>query len=183
MHALGMDTVTKAAKQKFSWREFIRLFCAFFGMSFIVGIGSYSFLHFVCGQRHVFGALFRMFVYHEQHPAEYLAVVASSYALFAAAWGVRSRSFGWRRHLGVLGVLMATLLLSSAVGGVLWHFHDMQAGHFPPWERRLTAFAEGISSGIAVGWLLVLLSFPLNVISVAFAYAAALYFPRRIRNT
>ena len=64
------------------------------------------------------------------------------------------------------------ILLSSAAGGVLWHFHDMQAGYFPSWERRLGAFADGVFAGITVGWRIVLLSFPLNVLSVAFAYAA-----------
>ena len=174
--------MNEAHKQTFSWREFIRLFVALFGLSFVVGIGSYCLLHSVIGQPRVFGALFRMFLYHDEHPAQYIAVVAFFYALFAAAWGVRSRSIGWRRHLGILGVLIATLLFSSAVGGILWHFHDMQAGYFPPWERRLAAFADGISAGVTVGWLIVLLSFPLNVLSVVFAYAAALYLPQRIRN-
>ena len=124
-----------------------------------------------------------MFLYHEQHAAQYLAIVAFFYALFTAGWKIRFRSFGWRRHLGVLGVLFATLFFSSAFGGILWNSHDMQAGYFPPWERRLAAFADGVTSGLANGWLIVFLSFPFNVLTIAFAYVAALYFPRRICKT
>lgn len=166
----------------FLWQKFVHLFALFFIASFVFGISGYSLLHHVVGQHKVFGELFRMFPYHEQHPTPYIAIVAFFYAVLAGAWSARSQAVGRRRHLQLLGVLIATLILSSAVGGILWTFHEMQAGYFPPWERRIEAFGNGIVSGFCFGWVIVLLSFPFNVLSLLFAYALALYLPQRIPN-
>lgn len=153
-----------------------------FATTFALGVGSYWLLHSILGESRVFGGLFRMFAYHHHHPAQYIAVVAFFYALLAALWGVRSRAVGWRWHLGLLGVLVATLFLSSAVSGVLYFYHDMQAGYFPPWERRIGVFASGVVTGVTLGWLIVLLSFPFNVLSTLLAYAATCYLLQRGRN-
>ena len=174
--------MNEAYKHTASRREFFRLFGSLFATTFVIGVGNYWLLHSVLGLRHVFGALYRMFLYHDQYPTQYIVIVAFFYALLAAAWGVRSRAVGWRWHLGWLGVLAATLLLSSAVGGVLWTFHDMRAGYFPPWERRIGMFTDGIVSGVTIGWLIVLLSFPFNVFTMLLAYAATYYLFQRSRN-
>jgi hypothetical protein len=174
--------MNEAPKHLPSWREFARLFGILFVTAFSGGIGSYWLLHSALGQRHVFGALYRMFLYHEQHPAQYIAIVAFFYALLVAAWGVRSHSTGWRWHRSLLAIFALTLLLSSAAGGVLWTFHDMQAGYFPPWGRRLAMFEDGIVSGITLGWLIFLLSFPLNVITTFLAYGVTYYLTYRSRN-
>jgi hypothetical protein len=155
-----------------STRAFIQLFAVIFLFNFLIGIGVYWFLHSVCGQDQTFGGLYRMFCYHDEHPAQYIGIVAVVFALFAATWTVTSRSVGWRCHLGLLGVFIATLLLSSALGGILYTFHDMQAGFFPSWERRKEMFLDGVTTGIACGWLIVIFSFPLNIITAAFAYVS-----------
>lgn len=155
---------------------FTRCFGILFATAFVVGVGSYWLLHSILGQGRVFGGLFRMFLYHDQHPAQYIAVVAFFSAWLAALWGIRSRAIGWRWHLGLIGVLAAALLLSSAAGGMLWTFHDMQAGFFPPLERRIGMFAEGAIRGVGTGWLIVLLLFPFNVVTTFLAYAATYYF-------
>lgn len=165
-----------------SWRKIVRVFGILFVTAFVVGVASYWLLHSVLGQRHVFGSLFRMFLYHDQHPEQYIAVVAFFYAVLAATWGVRTRSVGWRWHFSLFSVLVATLLLSSAVCGVLYFVHDMQAGYFPPWERRIGVFANGVVTGITLGWLIVLLSFPFNVITTLLAYAATYYLLQPSRN-
>ncbi len=58
----------------------------------------------------------------------------------------------------------------------------MQAGYFPPWDRRLGIFAEGAMTGVQIGWLIVLLSFPLNLFCTLFAYVVTCYFVQRDRS-
>lgn len=160
----------------------MRLFFLLFGFTFAVAVGGYWMLQTVFGQRHVFGGLYRMFLYHEQHPVPYLGLVALVYSVLAAAWGVRTRAVGWRWHLGLLGVLVATLLLSSAAGGMLWTWHDMQAGYVPPWGRSIAALAGGAVNGVLLGWLIVGLSFPFNVLTTGLAYGATYLLLRRHRR-
>lgn len=171
--------MNEAQERTAAWREFVRLFAVLFSLTFSASLVGYWFLSSVCRQQCVFGALFRMFLYHYEHPAQYLGLVAFIYALLAAAWGIRARTTGWRMHAGLVVVIVATLLLSSAVGGVLWTFHDMQAGYFPPWDRRIGIFTEGALTGVQIGWLIVLLSFPLNLFCTIFAYGVTYYLVRR----
>ena len=57
---------------------------------------------------------------------------------------------------------MATPLLASPLGGMLWHLHDMLAGYFPDsWGQKLM---DGAGEGIMIGWLIILMSVPYNAI-------------------
>ena len=105
-----------------------------------------------------------MFVYHEQHPMQYIGVVAVCYALVAALWTVRMKRprRGVSRMLEVLAVILVALALACPLGGMLWHFHDMQAGFFPNfWLRKLLG---GFVDGLMIGPRLIFYSFPYNLI-------------------
>jgi len=161
---------------------FLRLFAVLFASSLAVGLVAYWILNSLCGQQHVFASWIRMFNYHEQHHAQYITLVALIYSTLTAAWATRWTPHGWRRHLSVLAVLVITLLVSSALAGILYALHDMQAGYFPIWERQVAAFRYYVEAGLALGWVLVLFSFPLNLFAVPFAYATAYYLPLRLKR-
>ncbi len=165
------------------WREFGRHVVILFLAAFAIGVGCHWLLRSIAGQEKVFGSWFRMYDFHERHAAQYIAIVAFFYAVLVAAWGKRFRATGWRRHLGLIGVFALVLLLSSAAAGILWTYHDMQAGYFPPWERRWSAFGGYIFDGVALGWLIVVFSFPFNIITTALAYIVAVFVTRTQRNT
>ncbi len=73
------------------------------------------------------------------------------------------------RILITIAIVVFTILLSSPFGGMLWHFHDMQAGYFPEdWFYKM--IYKGFSWGIEIGWFIILLSMPYNIICVIGCY-------------
>lgn len=119
-----------------------------------------------------FAGVPRMFVYHEQHPMQYICVVAVCYAFVAALWTVfiKRRCTGALRILEVLAVILVALVLACPLGGMLWHFHDMQAGFFPNfWVRKLLG---GFADGLMIGPLIIFYSFPYNLIGLIAGYLA-----------
>lgn len=119
-----------------------------------------------------FAAWYRMFLYHYTHPMQYIGVVAACYALVATIWTVfmkRMRT-GLKRFLEILSVILVSLVLACPLGGMLWHFHDMQAGFVPSfWQQKLL---NGFSEGLLLGPILILLSIPFNIISLIVGYFA-----------
>lgn len=131
---------------------------------------DYGLLWLLLPGHHVFGAPYRMFLYHEAHPLPYIALCCAWFGPLAAA---ATTAFGRRTGGGRAGVVallvLATLLLSAPLGGMLWQWHDMQAGYFPPnWLGHLVL--RGSRDGLALGWLIVLLSVPYNVLGVGVCY-------------
>jgi len=52
---------------------------------------------------------------------------------------------------------------------MLWHLHDMFAGHFPKmWLWKLIRY--GFREGIQLGWLIILFSAPYNLIGIAISF-------------
>jgi len=143
----------------------------------------YLLLRDVVGLRMVFGGLYRMFMYHAQHPMQYIAlfcaVYAAGLALILGAWPTARR---WPAWVLTTLVLLLTVLLGSALGGALWALHDMQAGYFPPGNRRWQHMRWGMQSGLEVGWLVLLLSLPFNVLSLPAFYAAGRYGSRQFHR-
>jgi len=81
---------------------FAKAFGVFFLVSFGGGTLIYSLLALIAeklfGAPMVFGSLFRMFAYHEEHSFQYIALIAITYSFFASIWATfRSYSSGWRR--------------------------------------------------------------------------------------
>ena len=148
--------------------------CAFilvvYFMVCFCGLASLYWLVSLLINESAFAGMPRMFVYHEQHPVQYIGVVAVCYAAVASFWTVwmkRKRSGVWR-ILEVLAVILAALVLACPLGGMLWHFHDMLAGFFPHfWQRKLFG---GFVDGLMVGPILVLCSFPYNVVGLIVGY-------------
>ena len=133
-------------------------FFAFFGCSFGLAALIYHAMALLTKGLLIFGFLPRMFLYHWIYPNHYIALVCLIYALLAAAFAPRIA----RRPSLAIWIVLATPLLASPLGGMLWHLHDMLAGYFPDsWWQKLI---DGAEEGIMIGWLIILLSFPYNVI-------------------
>ena len=136
----------------------------------------YLLLRDVVGLRMVFGGLYRMFMYHAKHPFQYIAlfcaVFAAGLALVLACW---PKARQWPAWVLTTLVLLLSLLLGSALGGALWSLHDMQAGYFPPGDRLWPHLWWGVESGLYVGWLVLLLSLPFNVLCLPAFYGAGRY--------
>lgn len=140
----------------------MRLGLAFTGLAFVLGSLGYLALN-VSGEP-VFGGLFRMFMYHEQNPFQYIALVAIVFGFTGVLW-VRffGRLSGWRRWGTIIATLWMTVVFASIPGGVLWAIYDMQAGFVPKWPLFGNKLWWGLRDGFFLGWLVILLSFPYNV--------------------
>ena len=146
-------------------------FVIYFAVCFGGLAGLYRLVSLLMGGS-AFAGVPRMFVYHEQHPMQYIGIVAVSYALVAALWTVfmKRRCTGALRILEVLAVILVALVLACPLGGMLWHFHDMLAGFFPNfWVRKLLG---GFVDGLMVGPLIIFYSSPYNLIGLIVGYFA-----------
>ena len=167
---------------------FIKSFGIFFLLSFGGGVLTYSLLALVMerlvGEPAVFGAWWGMILYHWHHPFQYIAVVAILYSLFAAIWATfwSDSSSGWRRWLEITFILILSLLTSCVCGGILWKLHDMQSGYFPENSKMWADFLWGASEGLTLGPLIVLLSFPLNLLALISGYLATHRVPKFLRS-
>ena len=138
--------------------------------AFACATAGYGLLWLLLPGHHVFGALYRMFLYHEAHPLAYIALCCGCFGPLAAGATDAFRQRGRRGRVGVVGLLaLATVVGSAPLGGMLWYWHDMQAGYFPAgWGRIL--LLSGSRDGWALGWLVVLLSVPYNVFGLLVCY-------------
>jgi hypothetical protein len=95
-------------------------------------IAGYYLLWFVMPGHYVFGTWFRMVLYHWGHPVAYILIPRFVYGIIA---NKRAGKFAIKKtpeQVGMtVGIVALTILISSPLGGMLWHYHDMQAGYFP----------------------------------------------------
>ena len=118
--------------------------------------------------RPVFASLYRMYTYHDVHAYAFIAVVAVVFALSAAAVGPAvGRLTGWRRRFAILGVLVASVTLAGVPGGALWVVYDTLAGFVPSRPILQSNLLRGAGDGLVVGWLVVAVSVPFNVLAAA----------------
>ncbi len=131
-------------------------------ISLICSISAYYILWLIMPNHYVFGTLYRMFLYHWEHPIQYISIICFSFGIIATIFTLKTKAQHQWKHTLVIALL--TIIISSPIGGILWHLHDMQAGFFPNfWIEKLQG---GISEGLLLGWLIILLSFPYNIIGI-----------------
>ena len=129
---------------------------------FILGSAGYLILKQIV--QYPFGAVFRMFCYHSQFPFQYIALVSICYGIVGSFWHACFKfSCGKRRFFSILVAILLALCLASPLGGIMWAIHDMQAGYFPKGRRFWLQILSGMSQGLSLGWLIMLLSIPYNV--------------------
>lgn len=142
----------------------ITRFLFFWIVSSLLATALYYLLWAVMPEHYVFGGLFRMFVYHRQYPVGFIAIPCFFYAILATIFSGRflKRPL-WKQVLFIGIIIILTVLLSAPFGGMLWHYYDMKAGYFPQnWFARM--MKQGFSWGIQVGWLIIVLSIPYNIL-------------------
>jgi len=173
-----------------SWskgRKFTAALCISFLLSFIGGallfLGLKMLLTAIEGRDSTpVGYLFRMFMYPDQHPLQYVAVVAVPFAVLTALWTVTmNRRLHSKRWLQITGVILLSLVISSILGGLLWTFHDMQAGYFPAYDMMVDHFQQGAWWGLTLGPIIVALSIPMNVLAFVIAYTVASFTERTFK--
>ncbi|MDQ6632773.1 MAG: hypothetical protein M3Y82_13625 [Verrucomicrobiota bacterium] len=136
----------------------------------------YVVLHMLLRGGDVFGALPRMFLYQEEHPFQYIALVTMIYGFIATFCALRwSDIVRWQRHCMSFAIMITTIIVASVPGGVLWKIHDMQAGYFPTGIQFWSDLFWGASSGLQIGWLLIALSLPYNLIGLIAGHLITLY--------
>jgi len=131
---------------------------------------GYFLLWALLPRHYVFGNPYGMILYQDRYPLAYIALCCACFGpLAAGATNAFRRRGPWGR-VGVVALLaLATVVLSSPLGGMLWEWHDMRAGYFPDnWAQVL--FLNGARDGLTVGWFIVLLSVPYNVLGLLVCY-------------
>lgn len=122
---------------------------------------------------HVFVSMFRMPSYHVAYPYQYIAVISLSYAPIATFVNHLKKIISFKYVY--LIILSLTIICSSFFGGILWTIHDMEAGYYPEGQRFIDNLLIGAVAGLDYGWLLILLSFPINLISIYLGFKITKY--------
>jgi len=119
---------------------------------------------------HVFASMYRMYLYHYQHPAQYILIPCFFYGIIATAFSnVFYRQSTVKQIFTTLLIAVLTVIVSLPFGGMLWHLHDMQAGFFPTnWAEKMVR--KGTEMGLSVGWWIVGRSFPYNLIGLVVCF-------------
>jgi len=131
----------------------------------------------------VFGTMIRMFLYHFKYPYQYIFVVAVAYGLVATTW---CKFFGdlcgWKRVVSILMVMPVTILIASVPGGLLWEVHNVQAGFMPPLPVLYNNMIWAATAGLKLGWLIIALSIPYNIIGFITGFAITHYGQRLVKS-
>ena len=138
--------------------------------SFTLAYSLYYVLWLIMPGHYVFGALYRMFVYHSSHPVQYIAIPCFFYGIIATLFAdkFQNRKTRGRIFLIVL-IIILIILISSPFGGMLWHYHDMKAGYFPEnWISKM--INRGSIEGLQLGWFIIVLSIPYNIFGSIICY-------------
>jgi hypothetical protein len=138
---------------------------AFFWItSFVLAVAVYYLLWLIMPHHYVFGALFRMFCYHMDHPLPFIAIPCFFYGIIASLFSTKISQQGFiMQILTTILIIILTVLISSPFGGMLWHYYDMKAGYFPEnWFLKMVRL--GFEWGLEIGWYIIALSIPYTII-------------------
>jgi len=142
----------------------------YWASSYLIASSMYYVLWLVMPDHYVLGAWFRMPVYHWEYPLQYIAIPCFFYGILASVFSdsfLKKKTIG--RILLTFVIIVLTILISSPFGGMLWHFHDMLAGYFPPnWTSKMIKM--GSIRGLEAGWLIILTAIPYNIFGSIVCY-------------
>ncbi|MBT8254032.1 MAG: hypothetical protein HKN00_12215 [Flavobacteriaceae bacterium] len=151
-------------------RTIIKQLIFFWLFSFGIALPGYYLLSAIMPDGYVFGRFFRMFLYHDSHPVGYIAISCFIYGILATAFSRRMvRANVYSRLAWTSVIVFLTIIGSSPFGGMLWHYHDMQAGFFPDnWVIKM--ILDGTLKGLQFGWLIIALSIPYTFFGIIICY-------------
>lgn len=153
-------------------------FAILFSAAFATGMTGW-FVGYLCHYPSL-GYAYRMFLYQMSHPLGYVLIVSLVFAGLGAFWlKFFSRHSGWKKGPGIAAIPAIAVIISAGPGGMLWVYHDMCAGFFPPPSRMSEQFLWGFTTGLTTGPLIVLSAFPLNIIAGAIGSGSLFLLSRR----
>lgn len=175
----GPLTLSHPTRARRYYRTFRGCF-ALFIICFLAASLGYLIMKFVLGWDHVFGALIRMFLYHEEHAFQYIALMSGMFSLVSmtALYFTRFNQTRAKLFLIYLGCVITTIVLASPIGGIMWTIHDMQAGYFLEEYRFYSALWDGAYVGLCLGWLIILGSMPYNLLGILVGWRCFLFAAR-----
>lgn len=151
--------------------------------SFVLATVVYYFLWIITPGHYVFGMLYRMVLYHCEYPLQFILIPCFFYGIIAtclASFFSKQKIIG--RILLTILIILLTVLLSSPLGGMLWYYYDFKAGYFPvDWLSRM--IIDGSGRGFLLGWLIVGLSIPYNMIGSVICFFLTRKGARMYRQT
>jgi hypothetical protein len=87
--------------------------------------------------------------YQNQYPIPYLLTFAFVFAVVSALWLVRLRSRRSRlRPIHIAAIPFVAVLLAGPIWGMLWTYHDIQAGFFPGFQQMVDYLLFGAQYGL-----------------------------------
>ena len=148
----------------------MKKFLFYFAISSILAVAVFYALWFIVPMNCVFGFPWRMAAYHYDHPIAYILIPCFFYSVIAslvADYFLQAKKL--KRILLTVLIVLLTVLLSCPFGGMLWNFHDMQAGYFPNnWKNVL--FAKAPMMGLQWGFAIIASAIPYNLIGTVICY-------------
>jgi hypothetical protein len=113
-----------------------------------------------------FARLYKVYSYHWEHPYQFMFIPCFIFSILGTVFAGKFKKVPYGKQIGLtLLIVFLTILISSPLGGMLWHLHDMLAGFFPEnWLWKLIRY--GFREGIQMGWLIIALSVPYNIIGI-----------------
>ncbi len=149
---------------------FLKRLLFFWIASFTCAILGYYLLKFIMPNDYVFGMYYRMLLYHYEYPIGYILIPCIIYGLLCMYFMNRLQTGNsWMRLFFVGIIVFLTVLISSPLGGMLWQYHDMNAGYFPD-DWLLKMIIKGSIMGFQFGWLIIALSIPYNILGIIISY-------------
>lgn len=148
----------------------IKQFIFYLVGSFIIATLVYYLLSIVMPHNSVFGSWFRMYSYHNNNPLSFIFIPCFFYAVFATLFSAKYKNSSPLKRIGIMAlIVILTIIISSPFGGMLYFYFDMRAGYFlSNWISLL--IKHGTSEGLSLGWLIILLSYPFNIIVIIVSY-------------
>lgn len=149
---------------------YAKRFLFFWAISFVFAIAGYYILWVLMPEHYVFGAPYRMYLYHWQYPSSFIIIPCFFYGMIVPIFVNSFPKQSIVIRILITGcIVVATILMSSPLGGMLWHYYDMKAGFFPQnWEHIM--IRQGFEWGLEVGWYIIVLSIPYNIIGIILCY-------------
>ena len=150
--------------------QVVSRFLFYFITSFAIAISGYFLLSAFLFHNRVFASWFRMFPYHDQQPVPYTIIPCFVYSCIATVTVKLFNNLNLIKQIGLTALIVfLTIIFSSPLGGMLYYYHDMKAGYFPKnWISKM--ISSGVSDGLGIGWLIIALSIPYNVLGIVVCY-------------
>ena len=118
--------------------------------------------------------------YLDLQPVPYLLTIAFIFAVVSALWLMFIRPHFTRfRFLQIISLPWIALMLAGPVWGMLWVYHDMQAGFFPTFPQMIDYLLFGVRQGLYLPLIVVLSSLPFSLLAYGAACLLLVIFVKR----